>query len=125
VNARHVTPEDLPVIQDWISSRNGDGPDDWVFPTIGRVVDGLAAGFLYRTDSGIGLMELFASNPAANPILSGHAIEEVADAIIEDAEEAGLRGLMIVTKHNGIEQCAKRRHFVEEDGPWSVWVRRV
>lgn len=65
--------------------------EDHQFPETGFIVDGLAAYFLYSTDSSVCFLENLISNKLADKVARGTAIKLVIDAVLTEAKRMGFR----------------------------------
>lgn len=85
----------LPLVHEWTRLRKlgDDAGDVLLMPPTGFVADGIVAGFLFLTNSKLGFMDSFISDPRATKEARGAAIEQIMEAIIRDARELGLHAL--------------------------------
>ena len=102
----------------WASARGVELRDD-IIPRIGFVSDDAAIGWLYQTDSGLGLLETFVTNPEATPKARHAAVDEVGVALIEEAKHLGITRLVTMTSHRSIGRMCLRRGF-SYSGPMHV-----
>lgn len=61
------------------------------FPSVGFIVDGIAAYFLYQTDSEVCFLENLISNREVDQKIRHIAIEMIIDAILKEAKEHGFK----------------------------------
>jgi len=61
------------------------------FPETGFIVDGVAAYFLYKTDSSVCWLENMISNKKADPQTKDEAIQKLAIAILHEAKVQGFK----------------------------------
>jgi len=87
---RPYTDDDFPEIAEW-GRRWGAKYSADQFPKVGFIVPGLAAYFLYQTDSTICFMENLISNREADPKQRAQAVDLVTMAIISSAQMLGYR----------------------------------
>lgn len=101
----------LGAVSEWSQAQGTGAVEAGHLPRCGFVVDGVAAGWLYRTDSGLGLIEHFITNPSA-PLKARHAaVNQIGEAIIEEAKRLGISRLLTMTPHRSIGRMAIRHGF--------------
>lgn len=66
-------------------------------PEIGFVVDGIAMGFLFRTDSTVGYFDAFAADPAAPKEARARALRCLIETLTAEAEHQHLHVIMAFT----------------------------
>lgn len=86
--ARKYLPEDFDQIQLW-AKEWGTNYKPSQFPKTGFIVDGLAAWFLYRTDSSVCFLENLISKKSADERDRDEAIKLVVDAVLTEARDQG------------------------------------
>lgn len=93
------------MIKSWVLQRNVCSilPPEF-FPQVGFVSPGLAAGFLYQTDSALGLVEGLFSNPNSNPSDRGLALNKIIEAIIEKAKMLGIKNLFAMSELRSVKK---------------------
>jgi hypothetical protein len=94
----------------WAASRGVEVRDD-ILPRVGFVSDNAAIGWLYQTDSGLGLLETFVTNPAASVRARHRAVDEVGRALISESRKLGITRLVTMTSHKSIGRMCIRRGF--------------
>ncbi len=62
-----------------------------LFPDVGFIVDGVAAYFLYQTDSKVCWLENMVSNKKADPKIKDEAIQKISIAILQEAKDLGFK----------------------------------
>lgn len=87
---RKYEPQDFAQIAQWGKSHETEYTESQ-FPKTGFIVDGLAAYFLYTTDSSICFLENLVSNNDANFTDRRDAIKLVIDAALTEAKEKGFQ----------------------------------
>jgi hypothetical protein len=100
----------LEMAQAWAAVRGVDLRDD-ILPRVGFISDGAAVGWLYQTDSGVGYLETFVTNPSAPLRSRARAIDEVGMALISAARRLGITRLVTMTAHKSIGRMCIRRGF--------------
>lgn len=91
MTVRPYEPRDFPQIAKWAKDGYNTEYQEDQFPATGFIVDGVAAYFLYSTDSSICYLENLISNKYANPTLKHHAIEMIIEAILKEARAMGFK----------------------------------
>ncbi len=83
--ASRVLDLDFDEIEKWHDLHGQKLHDRAFFPRIGFIVRGLAAGFIYFTDSKVVILDGFISNPKADAKTRDEALNAVGRALIECA----------------------------------------
>lgn len=94
-------------------------------PSVGKIVPGIGAIFLYQTDSDVCLLESAITNPEAHKDVRTQAIDVVTAACIERAKEFGFKTMLSVTKNKKILDQSKAHGFVELDGEYKLIERNL
>ena len=102
-----MTLEDWPVIQDWFNARGLKVPK---LPPTGFMVDGVAACFLTKTDSGVALLEAYVTNRLASPQDRDAALDVLTTELIHEARDCGFTSLIAITTDMGLCARAVERH---------------
>ncbi len=105
---RKYRDQDYPVLCKWFKDREMLHPDKWFFSDIGFIVEGIGAGFLYTTNSGIAHVDGYITNKEANYQDRQDAIESITRAIIFTAIEKGVKLLCFSTQLKSIEELAPK-----------------
>ena len=100
----------MSAVASWAAARGVELRED-ILPPTGFVSDDAAAGWLYLTDSGLGLVESFVTNPDAPAKARARAVVEVGEALIAQAKHLGLTRLVITTGHRAMGREAMRHGF--------------
>lgn len=92
---RWNTTKHLPLIHEWSRIRRlgPNAGDVSLIPPTGFVADDIVAGFLYVTNSKLGFIDSFVSDPTSAKEARRVAIIEIMGAIVADAREMGLHAL--------------------------------
>lgn len=105
---RRYEPGDLEEMNRWYAARALALVTAGQLPTVGFIVPGVAAGFLYRTDSSLGFLDGFISNPEAPAHRRAAALLEIG-ACLEQAFTG--KHLLVYTAHNGIARWSREHDF--------------
>jgi hypothetical protein len=84
-------------------------------PQLGLIVPGVAAGFLYRTDSTLCLIDALISNPAVDAGTRDAAIDVVVTNLIGVATELGFTSMLAYTAFDAVKSRAIRHGFEFDD----------
>lgn len=100
--------DDIEALNAWYAAHGMPGVQRRVLPTTGFVVEGVAAGFFYRTDSGLALVHHLVTNPAANRRDRHRAVHEIVRACQDLARQLGLAGLLAWTNVPSVIKVATK-----------------
>ena len=121
---KRFTPSDLVSISAWHVAHGLPPVPAEIVPKVGLVAPGVAALFIYQTDSSIALIEGLISNPAAPLRDRIEAIDQLMDACTELAFSMGFKQVIGFPKDNGTLKRAKR-HSYEDLGPCRMILKRL
>ncbi len=77
---------------------HGERPPSVALPDVGLIEEGVAAGFLYRADGGLGLLDGFVSNPDASSEERHKALNEIIVGLMRIANENGITNVIGLTR---------------------------
>ncbi len=90
MEVRRYRLDDFEQICKWAKMYNTEySPDN--FPKTGFIVEGIAAYFMYKTDSDVCFLENLISNKQAAPEDKDKAINLIIEAILKEAKESGFK----------------------------------
>lgn len=115
---------DLGTINGWMKGHDKRGFVAEELPTIGFIVDGVAAAFLYQTDSSVGILENFVSNPEASPQQVASALDKIVKELKFAASKEGIDRLLVFSKVRSIGKRIGRLGF-ELKGNWQGYAAEV
>lgn len=121
---RRFRPTDYGEIAGWYETRGRTPPGLACLPMTGFIVPGVAAGFLYATDSALGIIDCLVSNPSASVLARGRALVAISSALVAAAENMGVRALVTTTREPGVIRQAERMAF-RQVGQFVTMVREV
>lgn len=98
-------------ICEWAEARGMNPVQEALMPEIGRIVEGHAAIFLFRTDSGLCYVENLITNPDVTIDVALKAMDLCMDAIMEDAKDEGFKAIRFSTFIPGVLEHGKKRGF--------------
>jgi hypothetical protein len=87
---RQFTESDIEEVMGWFHSRKIEITPDY-FPKTGFIEPGVAAGFLYSTDSNWCIFECFIGNPNISSEERQKALREIVPVMIEKAKLMGYK----------------------------------
>lgn len=119
---RFFRPEDFDQINEWYALRQMAPMRRDIIPKVGYIVDGVAAGFLYQTDSSMCLLDGFIANPLAEKHERAEALDKITDALISDADRLDFFSIVAMTKNEAIRERCRKYHFSPK-GEYHVYVR--
>jgi hypothetical protein len=93
-------------------------------PRVGFIVPGVAAGFLYQTDSDVALLEGYVTNPKASSTERHQALDGITQKLLESAADLGFRTVWAITKDAGISLRAQK-HKMTRLGSFTVLVKEL
>lgn len=99
---RRYTPADHAELSNWWTAHNLPIIPPNALPVVGFMVQGVAAGFLYQTDSDVALVENFISNPASHWDDRQTALDSITQHLIDYARFKGRLYLMAMTQSQAI-----------------------
>ena len=82
----HYAHEHYSQIKEWFALRELPVPSHHSLPTNGFIVPGVAAGFIYLTDSDVSILDCFISNPLTTDVDRDEALDSIAKHLIACAE---------------------------------------
>jgi hypothetical protein len=82
-----------------------------LLPSVGFIEPGVAVGWMYQTDSRIGFLDEFITNPVASGKSRRTAVDAIGLALIAHAKQGGMLRLFVHTAHRSIGRMCIRRGF--------------
>lgn len=116
--------KDLDHINAWNSERKDPLFTPGDLPKNGMIEPDVAAGFLFKTDSEIAILENFVSNPNATPFDVSKAIDKIVEELEQTAKAFGYFKLAAFTHVRSIGSRLERLGF-KPRGEWSGYAREV
>jgi hypothetical protein len=95
-----------------------------LLPSRGFIVPGLAAGFLYSTDSSLAWMEWIVGNPHASAKQVYVAIKNIVEKISDTATEDGFDTVFTAIRQTGLEKLYSKVGFITTDTDMKLMVWR-
>lgn len=91
MNLRPYKPEDFETVARWARDGYNTEYSEDQFPQTGFIVDGVAAAFMYATDSSVCYIENMISNRSADPAARDYAIKLILEALFLAARSQGFK----------------------------------
>lgn len=108
MNVRPYTANDLQEINGWHRARGFLPVELDTLPPTGLIVPGVAVGFLYRTDSQLGMLDGFISNPEAPKEQRAAALMHIGQVLADSFQG---KHLLVYTGHSGIARWCREHSF--------------
>ncbi len=119
---------DLPDLNAWYAARGEPGWTADMVPPTGYIEPGVAAGFLFITNTTIALMEGMVTNPRADPAARDRALDEIAHLLLAEARQAPfgatIRQVYLFTQIGAIERRALKHGFIKT-GQYVMMARAI
>lgn len=119
-----IEDKDFSVLREWWRGWGMTPVPRELLPETGMIVPGVCAGFLYLTNSALGLIETYISNPEASKRLRDEGLDELTHALISLAKDHGVTLLRCDSKNLSVIERAKKFQF-EELPAGRVLMRRM
>lgn len=113
---RRYEKSDFGEVKGWFDARGIDHIREPLLPDIGFIEPGVAAGFLYQTDSGVCILEGFVTNKDAEGPLRNKALNEVISECMRTAKELGFQKVCAFSLDDSIIARAHKNDFKSSSG---------
>jgi hypothetical protein len=112
-------------IDSWYHERGIEPPERSYYPKTGYIIEGLAAGFLYKFEGvPIGFLDGYISNPKSNKYDRGRALDFITELLIKWSEMKSIKRLLATSKHPMIKERALRVGF-KEMTDYQIYIRGI
>ena len=108
---RYKRETDFETVSNWWVLHGEVPPIEALYPQTGFIVENVAAGFLYRTDSAMAMIEMIIYNPQARRDIRQKALDEVIEAIILEAKALDYSILTGITNKPTVLERSKKFGF--------------
>lgn len=125
MTARAFTPADYAEVASWWEAQGWPVIPPEMLPGTGVVVPGLAAGFLYKTDSAIAILEFVVANPASDKMERRAALDAVIEALLAYAALVGARAVFTSCQHPSLLARYQNHGFQITDTGMTNLIRRI
>lgn len=95
----YIEESDYPVLCEWWKGHKWPPIPAPMLPQTGLIIPGYCAGFVYRTDSSIAMIEWIISNPKAAREHRSQALDELIQALVNKARDLGYSAAFSFIKH--------------------------
>ena len=95
----------------WMVKRGRPAPPRDIFSSTGWAVPGLAAWWLYLTDSSLAWTEMLVGNPDVPRVVRGKALDMVIAHVLGEAKAAGTRLLVCNVDRADLEERAVKHGY--------------
>ena len=95
----------------WYTARGISVPPASALPKIGFIVDNIAAGFLYQTDSSVTLLEGFITNQDTTQAERDAGLDQIVKALMAEADTLGATTVLAMTQSQAIYNRACKFGF--------------
>lgn len=125
MNIRYYQSSDYPVITSWFLGNDLPKFPEELIPSTGFIVENLCAGWLYKTDSKIALVETFIGNPKADKEERQKAVNLMFSSLIEEAKKQGFTLLLASSKHDRVINYGINNLNFKELSGYKVFARSL
>lgn len=119
------TPKDYPMLVSWWQARDMDIIPERYLSGTGVMVENVACGFLYKTDSCMGIIENFIANPDSNKEDRDCALDMIIKCILDYCEVMGIESLVAFSTLPIIIERAKKFSFTVPRGTYTMLTKKV
>jgi hypothetical protein len=109
-------------VRSWMEAR-GEAITLDALPQTGFIIPGKAAGFLYKTDSSVAMIEGLVAAPGVEREARDQAVDAIVQAVIAEAQRLGFKTLTGTTVLEAVVKRAERNGFVYVGGNFHVIIR--
>lgn len=108
---RQIEDHDLDQIEVWFAARGVSMPELWAFPKTGYIIPGVAAGFLFLTDTPVAIVDCYIASPYADSDKRNDALDIITHALIASARSNGCKIIKCDSAIEAIKNRAIRLGF--------------
>jgi hypothetical protein len=110
---RRYDSEDYAQLCDWFAAHDLPSPKPNHLSGNGFICDGVAAGFLYMTDSAVCILDTYISNPKTDQEKRDRALNLITMHLIEFAKSVNFEVVLFSTSSDAVASRAKKFGFHE------------
>lgn len=125
IGTKIYTPEDYEVLKTWWEARGMDYIPERFLSGFGVMVENVASGFIYKTDSCMAIIENFISNPNTPKEIRDQAIDQIIQLLLDYAATQGIESLVAFSDLPVIIERAKKFSFAVPEGSYKMMIRSV
>ncbi len=115
MEVRKYSPNDYFEISVWWKNQGWPGVPQDHLPETGFVVEGIASGFLYKTDSKIAWLEFIIANPSTTKEERSEALDLIIDKLLETAKELNFKNVFSTAQHPKLLERYQKHGFTIGD----------
>jgi hypothetical protein len=116
---------DIDELNGWLKAHGQNTVTPEMLPGIGVIVPGVAAGFLYRTDSSVGMIHCLTSNPTATSAQRHEALDAVVEALLAASRHVGVKHLLCFSSDSSVIARSARHGFDRHPEPHIVITQEI
>jgi hypothetical protein len=122
---RRYTNFDYQTIKGWSDARGSVLIPQEYLPLTGFVHEGHCAGFLYKTDTPVAILEWVFSNPASNSTERNTAMNELINGLVAEAKKLGFKMVFTFAEHKKLIERYQSLGFQVTDKEMTHMMRGV
>lgn len=107
---RYTSADHATLTEWWVAHKWEPIPQNYL-PEFGLVIEGLCAGFLYKTDSAFAWLEFVVSNPASDKFKRNEALDLLIKSLLQEAARLGFSAVHTSSNHKGLIERYERQGF--------------
>ena len=125
ISPKFYTKDDYKVLQSWWDARKIAHIPERYLSTMGIMVENVACGFIYTTDSAMAIIENFVSNPETPKDIRNKALDLIIECMLDYCLATGIESIVAFSELPVIVERAKKFSFVVPEGSYKMMTRRV
>ena len=122
---RPYTELDYWTLAAWWTDHDWPCLDPEMLPKTGFIVEGVCAGFLYKTDSKIAWLEYIISNPKSDKEERNKGLDLVITELCNEAKKCGFEAIFTSSSHDKLINRYKNHGFISTDESMTHFIKRV
>lgn len=124
VKIRTFKPEDYSQLTGWFKHREMNVPPLEILSDVGYIVDDVAAGFIYKTNSSMAIIDCYVTNPSSDKKDRDIALDWITIHLTAYAKNCGYK---LVKCDSKVEKVIKRaiNHGFKEVGTFTSLVKEL
>ena len=103
--------DDLAEVNAWYAGHGMPALPPAAIPELGFIEPGVAAGFIYETDSGVCLLEGFVTRPGVGPKARHAALNDITENLLGAARDLRFGHAIAICRDSAVEKRAERFGF--------------
>lgn len=112
------------MISKWWKAHGMEAPKIHELPELGLIADDIAAGFLYKTDSSVCMIEALIANPEKPTGVRNEALDLVVTELCREAREMGFKKIYGFTRLESVLDRAVSHDF-KSGGIWHLIAKEL